>query len=135
MGSTIKPNRLKKRRRYSETFKKARIKDFEDGTFTVAQMSRLYGIRPHVIYRWINKYSVYNQPNAVIVEVPNSQTEKVRLLEKKVAKLERLLGQKQIKLDYYECFLEELKSAGIDVEKKSGFTDQSSDFSDATKNR
>jgi len=127
MGSTKKVNRPKRRRSYSETFKKARVKDYEAGTFSVAQMSRLYGIHGNILYRWITKYSAYDQQKAIIVEVPNSQTEKVKLLEKRLAELERSLGQKQIKLDYYESLLEELGEAGIDVEKKSGFTAPLSD--------
>ncbi|WP_367389346.1 transposase [Lewinella sp. LCG006] len=122
MKSTNKVNRPKMRRNYSETFKKARVKDYEEGTFSVAQIGRLYSIHVNILYRWISKYSSYDQQKAIIVEVPNSQTEKVKLLEKRVAELERSLGQKQIKLDYYESFIEELREAGIDVEKKSGFT-------------
>ena len=122
MKSTNKVNRPKRRRNYSETFKKARVKDYEEGTFSVAQMGRLYSIHVNILYRWISKYSAYDQQKAIIVEVPNSQTEKVKLLEKRVAELERSLGQKQIKLDYYESFIEELREAGIDVEKKSGLT-------------
>jgi transposase len=127
MKSTNKVNRPKRRRRFSETFKKARVKDYEDGTFSVAQIGRLYNIHVNVIYRWLQRYSMYDQQKAIIVEVPNSQTEKVKLLEKRLAEVERLLGQKQIKLDYYESLIEELGEAGIDVEKKSGFTAPLSD--------
>lgn len=119
---------LPRRRRYSEPFKKARVKDYEEGTFSVAQMGRLYSIHINVLYNWIRRYSNYDQQKAIIVEVPNSQTEKVKMLEKRVAELERSLGQKQIKLDYYACFMEELKKAGVDVEKKSGFTAPWNDF-------
>ena len=49
--STKKNRKLKTNRRYSQTFKQARVDDFENGTFSVAQMSRLYDIRAHVIYR------------------------------------------------------------------------------------
>ena len=52
---------LKTRRVFSETFKKARIKDYEKGTFTVLELSRHYQIQTVVLYRWIRKYSVYNQ--------------------------------------------------------------------------
>jgi transposase-like protein len=133
MKSTKKINRPKRRRRFSETFKKARVKDYEDGTFSVAQIGRLYSIHVNVIYRWLQRYSMYDQQKAIIVEVPNSQTEKVKLLEKRLAETERSLGQKQIKLDYYESLFEELRIAGIDVEKKTGFTTPSSDCCPNTK--
>ena len=127
--------KLKTRRRYSESFKKARVKDFEAGTFTVSQLSRLYGVGENVLYRWIHRYGKQGKPKMIIVESSDSPSEKLRLLEQKIAELERLLGQKQIKIDYYECFLEELKNEGIDVEKKSGSTRPSSDLYDAPKQK
>ena len=127
--------KLKTRRRYSESFKKARVKDFEAGTFTVSQLSRLYGVGENVLYRWIHRYGKQGKPKMIIVESSDSPSEKLRLLEQKIAELERLLGQKQIKIDYYECFLEELKNEGIDVEKKSGSTSPSSGLYDATKQK
>ena len=110
--------RSRNNRRYSQAFKQARVDDFEKGTFSVSQICRLYNVPTSCVYSWISKYSRYPRQTAVIVEVPNSQTEKVKQLESRIAELERMLGQKQIKLDYYEAFLEELKVQGVDVEKK-----------------
>lgn len=114
--------KLTSRRRYSDEFKKNRVKDFEKGTFSVGQMSRLYKIRKNVLYTWIHKYSSIDQTQAVIMEVPNSQTEKVKQLEEKLLYLERSLGRKQLELDYHKEFLKALAANGIDIEKKSTTT-------------
>jgi transposase-like protein len=108
------------------------VDDFERGTFSVAQMSRLYDIHPNVLYRWIHQFSRQPKQTAVIVEVPNSQTEKVKQLETRLAELERLLGRKQIQLDFYEALLDELREAGVDVDDRNFFTQGSSDSSTNT---
>lgn len=121
--STRSSQKIRTRPRYSQAFRQARVDDFEKGTFSVGQISRLYNLPMTTVYRWISKYSRYPRQTAVIVEVPNSQTEKVKQLEARIAELERLLGRKQIKLDYYEAFLAELKDQGIDVKKKDSTTE------------
>lgn len=130
--STKSHQSLRTPRRYSQGFKQSRVDDFEKGNFTVAQLSRLYHIRTSTLYGWINRYSRYPKANAVIVEVPNSQTQKVKQLEDRIAELERSLGRKQIQLDYYQAYLEELKASGIAVEKKSSTSAPSSDSSSNT---
>jgi transposase len=131
--STKKNRKLKTNRRYSQTFKQARVDDFENGTFSVAQMSRLYDIRAHVIYRWIHKYSRQPKQTAIIVEVPNSQTEKVKQLEARIAQLERSLGKKQIELDFHKSLLEEIKESGVDISRRDFFSEGSNDSCKNTK--
>lgn len=121
------PRKLRTRRRYSLHFKRARVKDFESGTFTVPQMSRLYRIHPSVLYCWMKRYSSLPTPNAIIVEVPNSQTAKVKALEKRLALLERALGNKQLELDLANAKLALLAEDGIDVEKKVSSIEPSSE--------
>jgi len=131
--STKKSKKLKSRRRYSQAFKQARVDDFESGTFSVAQMSRLYGIAPRVLYNWIHKYSRQPKQTAVIVEVPNSQTEKVKQLEARIAHLEQTLGKKQVELDFHKALLDEIKESGVDVTRRDFFSEASSDSCDDTK--
>lgn len=119
---------LRRRRRFSRDFKQARVRDFESGTFSVSQMSRLYDIRSTVLYRWIQQFGQQaTTPQAVIVEVPHSQTEKVKSLEARIALLERLLGTKQIEIEFHKERLQLLaEEHGIDVEKKTTSTPPSS---------
>lgn len=126
--SSKNSRKLRTRRRYSEGFKRARVEDFESGTFSVQQIKRLYAVPPNTLYRWIKKYTRFPKNNtAVIVEVPNSQTEKVKQLEQQIAELQQALGRKQIQLDYYEALLAELRQQGVDVGKKNGATRPSTD--------
>lgn len=120
------PRSPRRSRRFSVDFKRARVKDFESGTFSVAQIGRLYSIRTEVLYRWIKQYSLLPPKNAIIVEVPNSQAAKLEALEKRNALLERALGHKQIQLELAEAKLAILAEQGVEVKKKASITKPSS---------
>lgn len=110
--------RINSNRRYSEEFKRKLVDDFEKGVMTVVQMERFYGIGNSLIYNWIYKYSTYNEKNIRIVEMKDSQTNKLKELEEKVKELERSVGQKQIMIDYLEKMIDLAKeSYSIDIKK------------------
>ena len=112
--------KLGKRIYYSEAFKKARVAEYESGELTVLQISRLYKMSDVTLYQWIYRYSTVNKKGVKIVEESESSTQKVKQLEKRIAELERHLGQKQIKLDYYAEMMAMAKEEyNIDIEKNS----------------
>lgn len=111
--------RLRPRRVFSKEFKKERVSDYESGKLTVLEMSKLYSVGANTVYRWIYKYFSYNSKGLKVVEMEKSSTEKITGLETKVAELERLLGRKQIQLDYFEAMIELAKEEhNIDFKKK-----------------
>ena len=112
--------KLQRRRAYSEQFKIARIKEYETGEFTVKELSTLYNIARVVLYRWIHRYSTYNKKATVIVEMKDSASRKLKDYQKRIAELERALGQKQLKIDYLEKMIELAKERfNIDLKKNS----------------
>ena len=111
---------IQKHRAFSEEFKKELVRLFETGRFSVDQLDRLYGVPHQSIYNWIYKYSTFNEKGTRIVEMKQSSTNKVKALEQKVKDLERLLGQKQIKIDFLEEMIDVAKDElNIDIKKKS----------------
>ena len=112
---------LVKRRIFSESFKKERVKEYESGKLTVLEISRLYGIAFQTIYKWIYKYSVYNKKGLRIVEHKDSYNNRVKELQDRIKELERIVGQKQISIDYLEKMIElAKKELGIDIKKNFG---------------
>ncbi len=98
--------KLDRKRTYSESFKKARVKEYEHGEYTVMELSRLFEIDRTLLYRWIHKYSVYNKKKAIIVEMKDSAQQKLKDYENRIAELERALGQKQLKIDFLEKMID-----------------------------
>ena len=125
----IKKVEINSRRIFNEEFKKARIKEYESGKFTVKEIGRLFGIQTALIYRWIYKYSVYNKKSVKIVEMNESSTSKLKGLELRIKELEQVVGQKQLKIDYLEKMIELAREEfNIDIKKNSD-TLQSGGFS------
>ena len=109
---------IKKHRRYSTDFKKELVSLFESGKYSVLQLEKLYGIGNPTIYKWIYKYSTFNEKGIRIVEMKQSSSKKLKELEQKLKELERAVGQKQIKIDYLEKMIDLAKDElDIDIKK------------------
>ena len=85
--------KIRKKRKYSEAFKKGLVKEYESGQFSVLELSRLYGIGYRLIYNWIYKYSIFNEKGYRIVESNQNSRQKLKQLERRVQELEGLVGQ------------------------------------------
>ena len=94
------PNReLKQTRVYSESYRKERVADIENGLLTVSETHRVFGLSISVIYRWIHRYSKHiTHHTRQVVEVESEQHRTKMLLER-VGMLERTIGQKQLEID------------------------------------
>ncbi len=120
-----KGKKLRVRKIYSEGFRKSRVREYEAGQFTIRELASLYGLSYQTIYVWIYRYSAYNKKGLKVVEMTSSSTKRIAELKKKIADLERTLGQKQIQIEYLEALVEVAKEdLGVDLKKK-GATPQS----------
>ena len=112
--------KIRKKRFFSEPFKRELVNLFESGQYSVLQLEKLYGVANAVLYEWIYKYSTFNEKGYRVIEMKASTTDKLKELENQVKELERLLGQKQIKVEYLEKLIELASSEyGIDIKKNS----------------
>ena len=112
--------RVKRFRRFSEDFKLKIVKSYESGEFSVGEMAKIYDINPQTIYRWIYKYSMYNKQSIQVVEMKDSQAQRMKQMEARIKELERTVGQKQMNIDYLEKMIELAKEHyDIDVKKNS----------------
>ena len=112
---------LRKRRKFSESFKKQVVKEYESGQFSVYALSQLYGIAKQNIYQWIYKYSIFNKKGYRIVEDHQSASKRVKELEVRIKELEATLGRKQIRLEFLEKLLE-LASEELQVDIKKNYS-------------
>lgn len=116
MKSNLKT--IRKHRKFSDEFKRSIVKEYESGHFSVLQLEKLYNISNTSIYQWIYKYSTFNEQTVRIIEMKESSTQKLKDLERKVKELERVVGQKQLYIDYMEKMMEIAKDElGIDIKK------------------
>ena len=117
--------KVQKRRFFSEQLRKKIVNEYETGKMTVLELSRFYSVSETSIYNWIVKYSNYEKQSIQIVEMKESNTNRIKELEQKIKELERIVGVKQIKIDFLEKMTEISKEEyGVDL-KKNFSTQQS----------
>ena len=110
--------RVQKNRFFSEQLRKKIVHEYETGKMTVLELSRFYSVSTTSIYKWIVKYSNYEKQSIQIVEMKGSSTNRIKELEQKVKELERIVGVKQIKIDFLEKMTEISKEEyGVDLKK------------------
>jgi len=109
----------KVRRTFSEAFKREKVKMLEERQVTVKQLSRIYEVSETAIYKWIRTYSTKLGISEKIVVEKESEGTRTLALMKQVAELERIVGQKQMQVDYFKKLIELIEEdLGEDMKKK-----------------
>lgn len=115
-----KKSKIREVRMFSEPFKKAVVKEYTSGNFSVGQLCKLHQLHSQNVYQWIYKYSNISKPEKKIVELKESATQKLSNYEKRISELEQMLGRKQIELEYLEKIIEVAGDEfGVDLKKNT----------------
>ncbi|WP_340106254.1 transposase [Rhodohalobacter sp. 8-1] len=125
---------LRQRRTFSPTLRKEVVRLVESGKLSIAAASREYQVSMTTIYRWIHRYSTYNKKGAVLVVDKDSQTEKLKQMQQKIAELEQAVGHKQMQIDYYKKFID-LASDEVGEDLKKKYDSAASSGSSTTKKK
>lgn len=95
------------------------VDEIERKQTTVLEVSKAYQVRSNNIYKWIDKYSLKDKNGVRLVIEMESETKRVLALLQKVAELERIVGQKQIVIDFQEKMIELAEQEyNVDIKKK-----------------
>ena len=133
MVNLKKVNRqIRQTRYFTEEFRKAKVKEIEQNLTTVIEISRQYNVSKSAVYKWMYKYSFYLKKGIIQVIEPKSETLKTKRLKERVAELERIVGQKQLAIDFQDKLIEIASDEfGLDIKKK--YSGKLSDGSGITK--
>lgn len=106
---------------FSESFKKAKVREIERNLISVSMVSKEYEVSPAAVYKWVYKYSFLRSKQVRQIIEPMSDTKKIKELRAKIQELERLIGQKQIEIEFKEKMIEIAEQVySIDIKKKLG---------------
>lgn len=124
----------RRRRSFSTNFKKEKVRELELDRIKVSDICKAYEVSNSAVYKWLYLYGKEkNKPERTIVE-RKSDTKKLLELQKKVAELERAVGQKQILIDFQSKLIELAEDYyQIDIKKK--FTGSPSDITGKTEKK
>jgi transposase len=119
-GQQTKKN-SKYNRWFSEEFKRQKVKELDTNLITIKLICELHGVSRASVYKWLAKYSInYQQETKMVVQM-ESEAFKTAQLNQRVAELERIVGQKQMVIDYLNKVLEiASKEFDTDIKKKYG---------------
>jgi len=110
---------IRTHRYFSEEFRIQKVKEIEQNQIKVSELSKLYGVTRSAIYNWIYKYSLNLKKGVIQVIEMESESKKSKTLQLRLAELERIIGQKQLQIDYLEKIIElGSEEVGIDIKKK-----------------
>ena len=107
-------------RNFSEEFKQQKVREVERKQTKVSEICKQYEVSATSVSRWLKKYSSnYMKGIKTIVET-ESDTKRLIELQAKIADLERIVGQKQLVIDFQNKVIELAEQTyGVDIKKKS----------------
>ena len=122
-------------RDYPMSFKLSVVKEYEETKISLCELSRKYGIQgSHTVRTWINKFGTFDWQNRTLQPMAKSKDqellelrEKVKVLERKNARLEKELEVKDMKAEFFDLMIDIAEEEyGVDIRKKCS-PEQSSD--------
>ena len=104
-------------RHFSVEFKKQIIAQLDAKLIKLSDITRIYEVSAVSVCRWRQQHSKqYEKPTKLVIEM-ESEALKTKALFERNAELERIIGQKQLKIDYLEKLIE-LASEDLKIDLK-----------------
>jgi transposase len=112
---------IRERRIFSEEIKKKIIKDLVSKRTTIRSVMTEHQVSGNTVYRWLYKYSVHHEQKCTLVVQMQSEELKNTELRQRIAELERVIGQKQLEIDFLNKLLE-IGSGELGFDLKKSFS-------------
>jgi len=114
-------NKPQFQRSFSEEFKKRKIRELEKNISSIPDICKTYSVSRTSVYKWIYKYSAMAKKQVKQVVEAKSDTQKIKALQERIKELERIVGQKQLLLEFKDKMIEIAEATyGVDIKKKVG---------------
>jgi transposase-like protein len=110
----------RRQRKFSDNFKIQKVREIETGQTKVSEICSQYQVASKNVYLWIDKFGSMkkNKKEHMVVET-DSDTRQLIELKKRVSELERIIGQKQILIDFQDKMIDLAEETyGVDIKKK-----------------
>lgn len=109
----------RRKRSFSEEFKKAKVREIEQKVSSVSEISKEYEVTRTNIYKWLNKFGIEKKNGERVIVETDSDTRKLIECKRKIAELERIVGQKQLIIDFKDKMIEIAEELyHVDIKKK-----------------
>ena len=132
MATTKVKLKIRQRRSFSDEFKKAKVKELVEKRLTILELMKMYMVSRTAIYKWLYKYSVHHQQKTILVVQMESEAEKTKYFMQRLAELKRIVGQKQLEIDFLNKLLE-IGAEELGFDLKKNFSTKLSSGTDTSK--
>ncbi len=106
-------------RTFSDSFKIQKVRELETGKTKVIEICKQYEVSTTSIYRWLNKFGTMDNKKERLIVEADSDTKQLLELKKRIAELERIIGQKQIVIEFKDKMIDLAEETyGVDIKKK-----------------
>ncbi len=113
--------RTKYVRYFSADFKRKMVRELENNLVTVSDICKTHHVSRTSVYKWLYTYSNMAKKQVRQVVESKSDTKKIQAMEARIKELERIVGQKQILIDFQEKMIEIAEHTyDVDIKKKLG---------------
>ncbi len=121
-------------RYFSVDFKKQKVRDLEKNLVSIAELCQEYELSRTSVYNWLYTYSKMIKKGERQMVERKSDTRRIQQLRERIKELERVVGQKQLQIEFQQKMIELAEETyEIDIKKKlssklcsgTGQTDQS----------
>lgn len=123
--------RIKQRRIFSEAFKRQKVQLIVEKKISIKDVSDLYGVSTMTVYRWLYRYSPHHNKGTIQVVQMESEEKRTKELLGELARLERVIGQKQVQLEYLERLIA-IAGESLQIDLKKNFDSLASSGSETT---
>ncbi len=107
------------RRHFSDSFKIQKVREIETGQAKVREICSQYEVSSTAVYFWIEKFGIMKEKKERFIIESQSDTRQLIELKKRLSELERIIGQKQIQIDFQNKMIDLAEETyGVDIKKK-----------------
>lgn len=108
----------RRRRRFSEAFRKEQVCLIENGERKISEVCCLYEVKYDSVKKWIAKYGTKDEPGQIVIQT-QAEVNRIKEMEKQACHYKEVIGEQQLELLYLrECLAVARERLGEDFEKK-----------------
>jgi len=100
-------------------FKKQKVRDLEKNLVSISELCHEYQLSRTSVYNWLYMYSKMIKKGERQVVERKSDTRKMQELRERIKELERVVGQKQLQIEFQQKMIELAEETyEVDIKKK-----------------
>lgn len=106
-------------RNFSEDFKRKLVSELDRNLITVSEVCREHQVSRTSVCKWIYTYSGMRKKGLKQIVEAKSDSRKLLQMREEIKELQRIIGEKQVKIDFQDKMIAIAEEEyGIDIKKK-----------------